>query len=169
MYGLPANARGTEDYTPATADTRMSGPHGVEPSGVAEGDAVSWHHGRARWERYDSDHDRHVYAPERPPLCVLRKPNGLPNYANADEQSRYLRDSGWLAWSVAKAERRRLTPEEFGVVPWETWIEARNDPRRQPPPSIAAELAARVAPAGHDDDEYIFDEEVEWEPTTEAA
>ncbi len=61
----------------------------------------------------------------RPPLWVLRKPNGKPNYADAMEMERYLKEAGWLAWSV---KSRAPEPES-----WESWIARQKDPRRLPP------------------------------------
>jgi hypothetical protein len=105
-----------------------------------------------------------------PPLWVLRRPNGKPNYANAGEMERYLKESGWLAWSAGGAgtKSNTSTPPEDA---WEQWVIELGDPRRVPPADADVDLlhdlqlgarrrptpTERLAEATVDEDGEVFE------------
>lgn len=97
---------------------------GVEiASSACELDGVCW-----QLERQASAARR-----AKPPLYVLRRANGRPNYASASEQERFLRESGALAAAAGGKKPVDWPKREEWPVPWETWIEAQNDARRVDP------------------------------------
>lgn len=114
----------------------------VVASSLCELDGVCWNA-----ERDAIDEDRHAVIP----LWQLRKPNGMPNYRNASEQERYLRESGQLAKSAgarkgpdagtATSSGNRVRKVEW-PVPWESWVEALDDPQRRPPEDADRDLLA---------------------------
>lgn len=83
-----------------------------------------------------AERDRRRTLTAKPPLNVLRRHDGKPNYADAAEMSRFLVESGEHATPATRKAARRPAGWPRGIPwpePWESWISRQNDPRRANP------------------------------------
>jgi hypothetical protein len=108
---------------------------------------------------------QHQLALNRPPLTVLRKANGKPNYRSAMEQQMYLVEAGWLDWSDGKTKgppmradsRAGRKRREEWPMSYERWIELFDPERFEAAKRAAGAPIERLAAATVESPEPIGD------------